>query len=608
MCFLMSKNRTELSVSRASSLVLIGLSALIVPQTMLRSMPKFHADWRIFLAALVGIAAFFAVVFGLVQVRRAAPRRSLHQLARSYLSPQTAIIVASARIVAYAALCILGTELTTAALIPFVDISAFAAWIASGIIAIMAVIVLLRHWVGNLRWTVLFMAGALAMSVMVLLIGLLMETMGGIAWREVATARLDVLSTAAATSQGGFSAVVLASLFPTGVVILLAERIMVPAQERRVDVRYLTIAFLPSLLIILATLYLTVILQLPGERLALPILSMATAFTGVIAQYIMAATIGAAGLSVTFMSLRQLPRLIRELAVDGLVPKRLAARDAVGSRNIILVVIAVICAVSVHVLSSARVVPITFVVATFVMGVLGCAALVSRAKTQLRTSTISDVRRRAHLESWLFRLYGVLATVVLGAVTYMEPLWMALDIAMLLVPGAFLVALRRGQLRIADELSADTLGAGRIIPARVRAYVLVSRVDDPTLEALDKARALRSASIEALAVDIDPNQTRSIREDWKRGQIAIPLTVLGTPRGAARGPVIEYIRSVRQLHPQDLIVVVSPVVIGTGAWQRFMVAHTTPGIISELRMEPGVAIMEVPFHMNDSESENEESK
>lgn len=159
--------------------MLIGLSALIVPQTMLRSMPKFHADWRIFLAALVGIAAFFAVVFGLVQVRRAAPRRSLHQLARSYLSPQTAIIVASARIVAYAALCILGTELTTAALIPFVDVSAFAAWIASGIIAIMAVIVLLRHWVGNLRWTVLFMAGALAMSVVVLLVGLLMETMGG---------------------------------------------------------------------------------------------------------------------------------------------------------------------------------------------------------------------------------------------------------------------------------------------------------------------------------------------------------------------------------------------------------------------------------------------
>lgn len=136
---------------------------------------------------------------------------------------------------------------------------------------------------------------------------------------------------------------------------------MVPAQERRVDVRYLTIAFLPSLVIILATLYLTVILQLPGERLALPILSMATAFTGVIPQYIMAATIGAAGLSVTFMSLRQLPRLIRELAVDGLVPKRLAARDAVGSRNIILVVIAVICAVGVHVLSSARMVPITFV-------------------------------------------------------------------------------------------------------------------------------------------------------------------------------------------------------------------------------------------------------
>ncbi|MDP9800150.1 hypothetical protein J2S49_000226 [Arcanobacterium wilhelmae] len=603
----MSKNRTEMSVSRASSVVLIGLAALIVPQTMLRSTPQFHASWGIFLAVLVGIGAFFAVAYGLVQVRQIAPRRSLHQLAGAFLSPQTAIMVASARIVAYASVSILGTELTTAALIPFVDVSDFAPWIATAIIAFAAVVVLLRHWVGNLRWTVISTTAALAMAIVVLAVGLFFETTGGIEWNEVATARLDVLATEAKTSQGGFSAVVIASLFPTGLLLLTAERIMVPAQERRVDMQRLVLAFLPSLLVILATLYLTVVLGLPGERLALPVLSMAAAFMGEIPQYVVAVAIGLAGVAVTYTSFRQLPRLIRELAVDGLVPRRLAARDSVRSRNLILIVIAVICGIGVHVLSSARVVPITFVVATFVMGVLGAAALVSRAKAKLRSSTVSDVRRRARIESWLFRFFGILATIALGAITYMQPWWMLLDVAMLAVPGAFLVILRRGQLRIADELSADSLGAGREIPVRLRTYVLVSRVDDPTLRALDMARALRPSTLEALAVDIDPAQTRAIREDWRRGQIAVPLTVLGTPRGAARGPVIEYIRAARQQHPRDLVVVVTALVMATGAWQRFFVSHTTPAIVSELRMEPGVTIMEVPFQLTDAETEREES-
>ena len=67
--------------------------------------------------------------------------------------------------------------------------------------------------------------------------------------------------------------------------------------------------------------------------------------------------------------------------------------------------------------------------------------------------------------------------------------------------------------------------------------------------------------------------------------------------------MVEYVRSLRALHPGDIVMVFIPRVLSTGVWQRFFVRHSEPRIISALRLEQGVAISEVPYQLEADEED-----
>ena len=98
-----------------------------------------------------------------------------------------------------------------------------------------------------------------------------------------------------------------------------------------------------------------------------------------------------------------------------------------------------------------------------------------------------------------------------------------------------------------------------MLPSRVHAIVLVSKLHKPTLRALAYARATRPDTLTALTVNVDADDTRALQEEWDRRRIPVPLTVVESPYREITRPVLglrqaaaagEPARRGRRLHPR----------------------------------------------------------
>ena len=76
-----------------------------------------------------------------------------------------------------------------------------------------------------------------------------------------------------------------------------------------------------------------------------------------------------------------------------------------------------------------------------------------------------------------------------------------------------------------------------MLPSKVHAIVLVSKVHKPTLRALAFARATRPDVLTALTVNVDDAETRALQADWERYDIPVPLTVVESPYREITRPV-----------------------------------------------------------------------
>ena len=66
---------------------------------------------------------------------------------------------------------------------------------------------------------------------------------------------------------------------------------------------------------------------------------------------------------------------------------------------------------------------------------------------------------------------------------------------------------------------------------------------------------------------------------------------------------MDYVRSLRQTQRADIFMVYIPRLVPTGVWQRFFVRHSEPRIMSDLRLQDGVVIAEVPYQLQPQDEE-----
>jgi hypothetical protein len=175
-------------------------------------------------------------------------------------------------------------------------------------------------------------------------------------------------------------------------------------------------------------------------------------------------------------------------------------------------------------------------------------------------------------------------------------------IAAMVVLFVVMLGIRRHYDRVRDELAVqegDT--RHQLLPSRVHAIVLISRIHKPALRALAYARATRPQILEAVTVNVEPEDTQALQEEWDRRDIPVPLKALDSPYREITRPVVDYVKSIRSGNPRDLVVVYIPQYVLGHWWEQLLHNQSALRLRSRLLFTPGVMVSSVPWQLEGSE-------
>ena len=290
------------------------------------------------------------------------------------------------------------------------------------------------------------------------------------------------------------------------------------------------------------------------------------------------------------------------LARDGYLPRQLHTRgDRLAFSNGILMLAGL--AVVLVVIYQANVTNLIqlYIIGVFVSFTLSQLGMIKHWNRHLRAETVPAERRKM-FRSRAINLVGFLMTgsvlVIVLATKFTKGAW----IVVVAMPLIFLLmrAIRRHYDRVAVELV--TTDEDKItLPTRVHALVLVSKIHKPTLRALAYARATRPSVLEAITVNVDPDETRSLEVEWERRAIPVTLKVLDSPYREITRPIIDYVRRLRSDNPNDVVTVYVPEYVVGHWWEQILHNQSALRLKSRLLFMPGVMMTSVPWQLESSE-------
>jgi hypothetical protein len=296
------------------------------------------------------------------------------------------------------------------------------------------------------------------------------------------------------------------------------------------------------------------------------------------------------------------------LAKDGYLPRQLHTRgDRLAFSNGILILAG--AAALLIVVYHAEVTKLIqlYIVGVFVSFTLSQIGMIRHWNRHLRLERDPTVRRRM-MRSRIINAVGatmsgtvllvVLATKFIHGAGY--------AIAAMVVLFFIMLRIRRHYERVREELRlTEDDGEAQLLPSRVHAIVLVSKIHKPTLRALAYARATRPSKLEAITVNVEPDETKALQDEWDRRDIPVPLKALDSPYREITRPVVEYVKSLRSGHPRDVVVVYIPEYV-LGKWYE-QVLHNQSALRLKGRLlfTPGVMVASVPWQLASSEGQEE---
>ena len=142
--------------------------------------------------------------------------------------------------------------------------------------------------------------------------------------------------------------------------------------------------------------------------------------------------------------------------------------------------------------------------------------------------------------------------------------------------------------------------AAALLPSRVHAIVLVSKIHKPTLRALAYARVARPDVLEAVTVNVDLDETRALTDEWDRREMPVPLKVLDSPYREITRPIIEYVKGIRRSSPRDIVTVYIPEYVVGRWWEQLLHNQSALRLKGRLLFTPGVMVTSVPWQLASS--------
>ncbi len=296
------------------------------------------------------------------------------------------------------------------------------------------------------------------------------------------------------------------------------------------------------------------------------------------------------------------------LARDGFLPRQLHTRgDRLAFSNGIIILAA--AAALLVVIYDAKVTALIqlYIVGVFVSFTLSQIGMVRHWTRHLRLERDAAERGRM-LRSRVINGVGAAmsGTVLLVVLATKFVHGAGYAIAAMAVLYLLMTRIRRHYDHVRDELTVredDT--KAQMLPSRVHAIVLVSKIHKPTLRAVAYARATRPTILEALTVDVDPDETKALQAEWVRRDIPVPLKALDSPFREITRPVVDYVKSIRSGNPRDLVVVYIPQYVVGHWWEQILHNQSALRLRSRLLFTPGVMVSSVPWQLASSEGMEE---
>ena len=328
-----------------------------------------------------------------------------------------------------------------------------------------------------------------------------------------------------------------------------------------------------------------------------------TVFSGFpIAFYVVSIATGLILILACNTAFNGFPVLASILAQDSYLPRQLRTRgDRLAFSNgiVFLAVIALILVVAFQANVTALIQ--LYIVGVFVSFTLSQAGMIKHWKREL-SKTTDEKRRRQMRRSQTINAIGLTFTsvvlVIVLVTKFLAGAWIAILAMGILF--ATMKAIRRHYDRVSRELAADE--DDMVLPSRIHGIVLVSKLHLPTMRALAYARAIRADTLEAVMVNVDPEETAKVAREWEDRQIPVSLKVIDSPFREITKPIIDYVRRVRKDSPRDLITVFIPEYVVGHWWEQLLHNQSALRLKTRLLFTPGIMVTSVPWQMSSTEA------
>ena len=289
------------------------------------------------------------------------------------------------------------------------------------------------------------------------------------------------------------------------------------------------------------------------------------------------------------------------LARDGFAPRALGQRgDRLAfSNGIVFLAVMAIALILAFDAQVTRLIQL-YIVGVFVSFNLSQLGMIRHWTRELRE--VADSGERARMQrSRLINTVGLVLTaavfVVIVVTKFLAGAWIAI-----LAMGTFYLLMsgvRKHYDQVALELAADE--DDKVLPTRVHAVVLVSKLHKPTLRALAFAKATRPNVLEGVYVATDPKATSALMAEWDERRLDVPLKVLHSPYRELVRPILEYATAIRRSNPRGVVAVYIPEYVVGRWWEQLLHNQTALRLKGRLLFTPGVMVISVPYQLRSSE-------
>ncbi|GHO48775.1 APC family permease [Ktedonospora formicarum] len=294
------------------------------------------------------------------------------------------------------------------------------------------------------------------------------------------------------------------------------------------------------------------------------------------------------------------PRLASLLAHDGFLPRQFSFRGDRLAFSVGIVALAILASLLLLLFqgSTDKLINL-FAVGVFIAFTLSQAGMVRH--WWLLRATQKRWRRGLIINS-VGAMTTALVALIIAAMKFMEGAWVVIMLLPLLV-GMFLGIAHHYRVFEQERVTDVPIHPQQI---KHRVILPVDRLDQVTMQALAYGRSI-TPHVTAVHVVMDAERAQKIRQTWIKWQQHFGededthLLFIESPYRSLLRPLLAYIDTIRQRHPDETISVILPEFLVEHWWEYFLHNQTVLRLKAKLLFRPGIVVINLPQHMGRSQ-------